>query len=165
MKRFSFALLVIAVSTLTYGCAHSIKVEKVPSGSEYDQTPLFDQFDSAQIMADARKLLAYNGPVELMSMNVEAEDDELLGIVGGFKEDIAHGAPAVCFSRDSRFIANAVERALERFKDVDLSGLKFVVASPKEPSKKFQAVLSDRHIQFYYLKITPGGPYRSGSQK
>jgi hypothetical protein len=164
IKRFSFLLVVVAVSALINGCAHSIKVERVPKGAEYEGSPMFDQFDTKEVSANARKILGYTGPLEVVTVNSEVEDEDLLAIVGALKQDLFHGQPAVCLSRDARFIANAIERGLKKYPEADLTGLRFVVAAPKDASKKFQEALSKRHIEYHYLNVMPAGPYGHDSK-
>jgi hypothetical protein len=161
MKGRFFFFTAMIVCALAGGCAS--RVERLPSNWEYEQPPMFGGPDSAQISAEVRKLLNYKGPVQTWSMNSEASDEDLAGIVDGLKGVRSRGEPAVCISRDMRFIANTMERALDAFPKVDLSGVRLVLTAPSPPSKHFQAMLRKRQIHFSYMDPAASGPYQHDS--
>lgn len=158
MKRIYPLLIAAASCALMYGCASS-GVEKVPKDWQYEAAPVFDEFDSASIVNDAKKLLAYNRDVEVMTMSSELTDEDIIGLTGQLLEARKQGKPVVCISRHMALIGNAIERALKRFPNAQLVGMKLVVAAPNPPSKIFQDALTARNIEYHYLNVSPAGPY------
>ncbi|HXT13550.1 MAG TPA: hypothetical protein VN873_18510 [Candidatus Angelobacter sp.] len=158
MKRI-YPLLIAAVScALMYGCASS-GVEKVPKDWQYEAAPVFDEFDSASIVNDAKKLLGYHSDVEVMTMNSELSDEDIIGLTGQLLEARKQGKPVVCISRHMGLIGNAIERALKRFPNAQFIGMRLVVAAPNAPSKIFEDALAERNIEYHYMKVAPAGPY------
>jgi hypothetical protein len=159
MTRHYFFLAIAISSLLVAGCAHLDSADKLPKNSEYVPAPMFDEFDSAKVTADAKKLLGTKDPVSLLVVNSEADDKDLGKIVTGIADVHSRGEPLVCAGRDSRYVTDALGRALLKYPKVDLSGMTIVVAAPNEPSKDFPEILTNRKIQYHYMHVTPNAPY------
>ena len=150
--HFHLTMLLVSAAFIV-SCAHQNKPEPLAPGWEPSGTPIVAGFDPDTVIAAAQKLLGYKGAIALVPMNSVAREQALLEIIDGMQDTRSRGEVVICLSRDSRLIADAVSRALGKFPDVDLSGLKIVIAAPHRASDDFLALLRKRNIESHFLHV------------
>ena len=154
MRRvFSVALISVPFFVVVSAAE---KKESLPPGWESGSAPRIPGFDPDAVTAAARKALGIKkGGVALVPMNSRASEEDLVKIIDGLKDVHSRGEPVICVSKDADFIDDAVGRTLRKFKDINLAGLRMVVAAPNRPSKQFLGLLQSRRIHYVYLKSEP----------
>ncbi len=154
MKKSYFVVLILLAAYATAASAEEI--DPAREGRVRGNPPEIAGFDPEAVTTAARKLLGIKkGGVSLMPMNRRAREEDLAEIIDGLKDLHRDKVPAIVLSRDVAFVADAVGRTVEKYKGVNLDGVRMVVAAPTQPSKEFVELLHSRKIEYFYLQAKP----------
>ena len=153
MKLFLMTLLLIATNAVAAPPQGS---EPLPPGWQYADAPKIKGFDPDLLTESASKLLGgKKEAISLMPMNSRAPEGALAEIMEGLTEFHSRNEPVLLVSRDVKFIADALRRALIKFKGADLMGLRVVIAAPERPAMDFLELLHARKIEYFYMQVEP----------